>query len=88
MVLSGRMIKGYKILRQVDFTDECAKSDSFHDKLENCLLGVCRVSDIPAPIWLSKNTLELAKFRKTNFYKDQFTEAINFDRFEIKIIEI
>ena len=60
----------------------------FHDRLENCLLSLCHDADIPAPIWLSKNTNDLARFKKTSFYAEQFAEKVNFDRFEIKITDL
>lgn len=86
MTMSGRIVKGHKTLYQADFADAIGQSASFHDKLENCLINLCRGADIPVPIWLSKNTTELARFRRTSFNKDQFAEAVAFDRFEIKII--
>ena len=65
-----------------------AHAPDFHDRLENCLLSLCRDADIPAPIWLSKNTTELARFKKTSFYAEQFAEKVNFDRFEIRITDV
>ena len=88
MVIYGRLVKGHKIIRQDSYADNCAPSSGFREKLENCLLGFCKEADIPAPIWLSKNTAELARFRRTFFHADQFAETVGFDRFELKIIEL
>ena len=88
MILTGRIIKGHKTKYQNMAADTCAPSSDFRDKLENCLLSLCRDADIPAPMWLSKNTAELARFSKTSFFAEQFAEAVSFDRFEIKITEV
>lgn len=88
MIINGRLIKGHKTVYQHSIADTCPPASGFRDKLENCLLGWCGGADIPAPIWLSKNTSELARFHKTFFYAEQFTENVGFDRFELKIIEI
>jgi hypothetical protein len=57
----------------------------FADRLESCLLALCKSADIPAPIWLSKNTFELARIGKTSFSADQFAEPVRFDMFEIRL---
>ena len=87
MILSGRIVKGHKNLYFKSVKDTCPDAANFHDKLENCLLGLCRDADIPAPMWLTKNTVELGRFNKTSFYAEQFAESVKFDRFEIKIVE-
>ena len=85
MVLTGRLVKGHKTVYMKNISDTCPPAADFHDKLENCLLGLCKDADIPAPMWLSKNTAELARFKKTSFYAEQFAEAVSFDRFEITV---
>ena len=87
MVLSGRLVKGHKTIYIKSIGETCDPAADFRDKLENCLLGLCKDADIPAPMWLSRNTADLARFNKTNFYADQFAEAVAFDRFEMKIVE-
>jgi hypothetical protein len=57
----------------------------FHEKLEKCLIDLCREIGIPVPIWLEKNTKEFAYFKKTFFTNEQFVEKVNFDRFEIRL---
>jgi hypothetical protein len=39
------------------------------------------------PLWLTKNTREYVRFRRTSFNADQFFNTVHFDRFEIRIIE-
>lgn len=87
MELYGRIVKGHKTIYQKNVCDACAPQAGFRDRLEDCLLALCRDADIPVPIWLSKNSSELSRFGKTGFYAEQFTEPVTFDRFEIKIIK-
>jgi hypothetical protein len=51
------------------------------------LLEVCRLLSVEVPLWLTKNTREYVRFRRTSFNADQFFNAVHFDRFEIRIIE-
>ncbi|MCL2059945.1 MAG: hypothetical protein FWH01_12980 [Oscillospiraceae bacterium] len=87
MILTGRIVKGHKTVYRKDFKDTCEPGADFRDKLESCLLGLCKDADIPAPMWLGKNSSELGMFSKTDFHADQFAEPVKFDRFEIKITE-
>lgn len=84
MKLYGRLSKGTKIIKQA-YVEKDDSEGTFHDRLEESLIEVCRKLDIPVPMWLKKNTTEFAMYRKTFFERDQFIESINFDRFEIKI---
>lgn len=83
--LSGKLIKGTHTINET-----AAENDdpalSYTDKLEQCLICVCKQMDIPVPPWLDKNTREFAQFRRTFFFEDQFVEKVNFDRFEIRQI--
>jgi hypothetical protein len=58
---------------------------SFRDKLEKCLTGLCSDLDVPVPLWLKKNTRELAAFKKTFFTPEQFIEKVWFDKLEIML---
>lgn len=60
---------------------------SYTDRLEKCLLKLCKELGIPVPLWLKKNTREFARFKRTFFFSDQFEEKVGFDRFEIRQIE-
>lgn len=46
-------------------------------------MELCAALEIPVPLWLKKNTKELANFRKTFFTSEQFMEKVWFDKFEI-----
>ena len=87
MRLNGRVIKGDKVLFDRSIRDTCAEDAPFRDKLEDCLIRLCKEADIAAPIWLTKNSRELGGFRKTAFLSEQFAEPVPFDRFEISILE-
>jgi len=82
--LYGRLSKGTKVLKQTHVEKDDSEG-TFHDRLEECLIEICRELDISVPMWLKKNTSEFAMYRKTSFEKDQFIESIDFDKFEIRI---
>jgi len=81
--LTGRLIKENNIIMEA--TVENNDDISFRDALEECLIGLCKKLDVSVPLWLKKNTSELARFRKTSFDAEQFMEKIWFDRLEIKL---
>lgn len=84
MVLNGKLFIEGKIVKEMN--TEAQENLPFRDKLEKCLLDLCGGLDIPVPLWLKKNTRELAIFRRTFFSGEQFMEKIWFDKFEIRLI--
>lgn len=82
MTLKGKIFINGKIAREGASYDNDS-AHSFRDKLENCLVDLCADLEIPVPLWLKKNTRELAVFRKTFFSSEQFIEKVWFDKFEI-----
>lgn len=84
MVLYGRLMKGNMLLKDAKAAGT-NPDESFHDLMENAFLDLCRSLDIPVPIWLKKNTREIARYRKTYFEKEQFVEDTVFDRFILEI---
>lgn len=84
MKLTGKLEKGSILLREV-WMDEQEADTLFHDRLERQLVRLCREIEIPVPIWLKKNTREIARYRKTFFGKEQFMEDVFFDRFILEI---
>lgn len=84
MVLYGKIIKGMKIIDEA-YAENNIDESSFRDALEKCLVDVCKKLDIPTPIWLKKNTVELAGYRKTFFTAEQFVEKVKFDKFIIEV---
>lgn len=84
MTLTGRIFVETKLVREAETADN-DEGHSFRDKLETCLVDLCAKLEIPVPLWLKKNTRELAIFRKTFFTSEQFIDKVWFDRFEIKL---
>ena len=84
MTLYGKLFLEGKLIREAEAGDDEA-GRSFRDSLENCLLALCGSLDIPAPLWMKKNTREFAVFRRTFFNREQFIEKVWFDKFEIKL---
>ncbi len=84
MTLNGKLFLEGKLIREA-MSAESDESLSFRDKLENCLVSLCSELEIPVPLWLKKNTRELAIFRRTFFSREQFMEKVWFDKFEIRL---
>ncbi len=86
MRMVGKLYKGTVTLEeQITEVDEAL--GSYQDRLEKCLMDVCQKLSIEVPLWLSKNTREYVRFRRTSFNADQFFNPVNFDRFEIRILD-
>ena len=83
MVLNGKIYVQGKIIKEMN--TEAPEQLPFREKLEKCLLDLCSEMDIPVPLWLKKNTRELAIFRRTFFTGEQFIEKVWFDKFEIRL---
>ncbi|MDD2214273.1 MAG: hypothetical protein PHR21_07035 [Oscillospiraceae bacterium] len=83
MILEGRLFKANLLLAQ-SMVELAPQDRHFSHELEQNLIALCRSLDIPVPLWLSKNTTEFARFHQTVFFSEQFTDKVNFDRFQIK----
>ena len=84
MRIVGKLIKGTITLsEQVYEIDD--NEGSYQDRLEKSLVGVCGLLKIEVPLWLSKNTREYVRYRRTSFNADQFMNPVLFERFEIKV---
>jgi len=84
LILSGKLIVEGKLIREATAEDNDGEH-SFRDMLEKCLVDLCATMEIPVPLWLKKNTRELAIFRRTFFTPEQFIEKVWFDKFEIRL---
>ena len=84
LTLTGKLYVQNKLIRESASADNDG-AHNFRDKLEKCLIDLCKEMDIPVPLWLKKNTRELAIFRKTFFSSEQFIDKVWFDKFEIKL---
>lgn len=86
MRMNGRLLHGPAVLKDVtaEVPDD---SGGYQDRLEALLVEVCRELGTAVPMWLSKNTKEYVRFRRTSFGSDQFFEPVLFDRLEIRVEE-
>ena len=75
-----RIVKGTRILKSE--TVPCDPQD-----IAQALLALCRMFDVPRPLWLNKNEKDFAAFGRTHFTQDHFMEAIPFSRMEIELIQ-
>lgn len=83
--LWGKIIKNNTIISD-DVFELDAPSDSKMDKTYKGLEHLCYHFDIQKPMWFSDNS-NYALIGKTRFSDQHFIETINFDYFEIEIIE-
>jgi len=84
MILYGKLMKGTMFIKDAKaIGTNTAKP--FHDIMEEAFVLLCRQLEIPVPIWLKKNTREIAQYRKTFFDREQFIEEVYFDKFILEI---
>ncbi|WZL81629.1 hypothetical protein QBE53_00540 [Vallitaleaceae bacterium 9-2] len=82
----GKIIKDTRFVK--DYVVAIEDSDLSKDqKIHEAIKQFCEYFDLERPHWFDKNTKELIMFSKTSFHDDQFIESIDFDYFEIEIIE-
>ena len=65
--------------------DEVFESETGY--IEALIFLACDTFDIGKPLILSKNENELESFGRTVFYAADFIEPIDFDTFEVEIID-
>lgn len=83
--LWGKIIKENRmILNEVVM---CNENIEYQQELKKCISELCYKFDISKPYWLQNNLEEFNKFKKTSFKQDNFIEEIDFDRFEIIVLE-
>lgn len=84
--LWGKIILDNKIKNQ--HVEVCDDSDiEYQDQLKSCILKLCYHFDMEKPYWLERNLKEYNKLKRTSFTQDNFVDMIQFDRFEIEVIE-
>ncbi len=85
MKLEGKLFTGNRMteVHEVTLPDT---DEAFSKQLGDALVLLCREMDIPVPMWMKKNTKEFAAFYQTIFFKEQYTEKVRFDRFQIRMI--
>lgn len=83
--LWGKIITDNRLVNQEIFT--CEETFEYEQELKKCIIELCYRFDIQKPYWLRKNLIEYNKIKKTAFTQDNFIEEINFDKFEIEVLE-
>jgi hypothetical protein len=86
LTLEGRLFVANRMTEIKEVTTEDTDS-SYSKRLEKALIELCRQMDIPVPMWMKKNTKEFAAFGQTIFFREQYTENVRFDRFQIRVRE-
>ncbi|MEG2540088.1 MAG: hypothetical protein RSA01_10885, partial [Clostridium sp.] len=84
--LWGKLIKDNKLISQVEYTYEYDDIE-YQQQLTYCITEICREFDIQKPYWLNSNLREYNKYKKTSFRQDNFIEEIEFDIFEIEVLD-
>jgi len=83
--LWGKIIKNNNII--TDHVFELKTKDlSVEEKTKHGLEALCYHFDIQKPMWFSDNN-NFTQFGRTRFIDHHFIETIDFDYFEIEIIE-
>lgn len=77
--LWGRIINNHRIERSE--TVEIEDGD-----IEAAFVEICRRFDVQRPIQLPKHNREFAKFGRTFYTKEHFTEPIRFQKLEIELL--
>ena len=77
MTLEGRLFVANRMTEIREVTTEDT-DPSYSRRLEKALIELCRQMDIPVPMWMKKNTHE---------FREQYTENVRFDRFQIRVRE-
>ena len=86
MTLEGRLFVANRMTEIKEVTVESTET-SYSKRLEASLIELCRQLDVPVPMWMKKNTREFAAFGQTIFFREQYTENVRFDRFQIRVLE-
>jgi hypothetical protein len=83
--LWGKIITNNKIIASAEST--CDEEIDYQEQLKKCIIEICYKLDLQKPYWLPKNLKEYNQYKRTAFRHDNFIENVNFDKFEIEVIE-
>ena len=77
----AKIIKEEKIVAQTIFEQQSTfEIDDFFEYVSQ----ICHELDIATPIILSKHMFHYIQFNNTTFYKNDFTEVVDFDKFVLE----
>lgn len=81
----------FKIVKDTRLTHsetiENNREDTRTHKIFDALEEACVKLDLGKPIWLDANIAEFKRHSKTRFRQDNFVEKIDFDYFEMEVLE-
>lgn len=83
--LWGKIYKKNKMIKQYEYT--CNEDIAYQKQLTKCIVAICYKFDIQKPYWLNRNLKEYNRIKKTSFNQDNFIEKIDFDKFEIEVLD-
>lgn len=81
----GSIYKDTHILRSMVICDD--SGDTRTKKVFHALDTLCHEFDLASPIWLDANIKDFQRFSKVRFSQDNFIEMVDFDYFQLQIIE-
>jgi hypothetical protein len=84
--LWGKIYKKNRIINDIVIANANSHL-SMTTKVEDALEEMCLFFDIQKPLWFDNNHRHFKEFGQTSFSDDHFIESIDFDYFEIEIIE-
>lgn len=85
MRIWARLFKDNRILK--DTVVEDYSEDTRTHKVFHALDEVCLRFDLQRPIWLDVNLRDFKARSRTRFTKDSFTEQVDFDYMEFRVLE-
>lgn len=83
--LWGKLWLDNHLMRDAVIEDDTA--DTRTHKVFRALTALCRKFDLAEPIWLEANIGEFQRLSRTRFRQDNFVENLDYDCFEIQVIE-
>lgn len=89
--LWGKIIKNNRIISdqvfELNTRDLSVKNLSLEEKIDQGLESLCYQFDIQKPMWFNDANKDFSLVGKTRFTGQHFMESIDFDCFEIEVIE-
>lgn len=84
--VEGRLYRGNRI---GGYAAATRRHDTarFSTLLEQCLVDICHELEMQVPLWMERNTKEFARYHQTMFTSEQFMDPVDFDRFQLKLME-
>lgn len=84
--LWGKTFKNNHMLRDITIENDDVALNRTR-KIYDAIDKICYEFDLSKPIWLDSNIEDFKRHDKTRFSQDNFIDSIDFDYFEIHVIE-